>query len=44
MGLNAWTLATEPLIVDEIDGDGNHYHIKFDKRLKKEDVMKGVSY
>ena len=35
-------IETEPMIVDEINGDDNHYYIKVDKRLKKEDVMRGV--
>ena len=35
-------IESTPTIVSEIEDDDNHYYIKIDKRLKKEDVMRGV--
>ena len=35
-------IETEPTLVNEIEDDDNYYYIKVDKRLKKEDVIRGV--
>ena len=35
-------IESEPTLVNEIEDDDNFYYIKVDKRLKKEDVIRGV--
>ena len=35
-------IETEPTLVTDIEDDDNYVYIKVDKRLKKEDVMRGV--
>jgi len=35
-------IETQPTLVNEIEDDDNFYYIKVDKRLKKEDVIRGV--
>ena len=35
-------IETEPTLVTDIEDDDNYIYIKIDKRLKKEDVMRGV--
>lgn len=35
-------IETQPTLVNEIEDDDNYLYIKVDKRLKKEDVMRGV--
>ena len=35
-------IETEPMLVNEIDDDDNYFYIKVDKRLKKEDLIRGV--
>ena len=35
-------IENEPTLVTEIEDDENSYYIKIDKRLKKEDVLRGV--
>ena len=35
-------IENEPTLVTDIDDDENYYYIKVDKRLKKEDVVRGV--
>ena len=40
--LGVLKIESEPTLVTEIENDDNYYYIKVDRRLKKEDVIRGV--